>query len=285
MATSPELPVELQERVLAALGFSDAPEPTLESLTSLYAAWCHNVPFDNVRKLIHVAARDPGPLPGNDPVDFFEAWLAWRTGGTCWAGSGALHALLRSLGFSAARGIGTMLVVPDLPPNHGTVVVDFDGRRYLVDTSILHAAPLPLEPDEATGVDHPAWGVACGRRDGRWHVAWRPLHKTDGFECRIETLETDSATCGEYHERTRGWSPFNFELSARLNRDDRVVGAGFGKRVELDAAGRIHTTPLDPPLRRKVLIEELGIGEEIVDRLPADRPTPPPPGSHTAEAG
>src|ERR1043166_1095811 len=164
-----ELAPDLLERVLMQLGLSERPAPALVGLQTLYAAWCRRVPFDNVRKLIHVRNHDPGPLPGDDAAEFFEAWLTYGTGGTCWAGNGALHALLVSLGFQASRGMGTMLVAPHIPPNHGTVLVTSGAPRYVVDASILHSEPLPLDASTPTGVTHPAWGVQCGMRDGYWY--------------------------------------------------------------------------------------------------------------------
>ena len=278
-STRDGLEAGLLERVLVRLGLSGRPDPDLEGLRTLYAAWCRKVPFDNVRKLIHVNNRDPGPLPGDEAADFFEAWLRYGTGGTCWAGNGALHALLASLGFSAARGVATMLVDPDLPPNHGTVVVDCDGARYVVDASILHGEPLRLDEHTATGVDHPAWGVRCGRRDGHWLIRWRPLHQPEGLDCRIDHLHAARERFREQHERTRPWSPFNYELAARLIRGDAVVGAAFGRRVELDAAGGVSRQRLDADRRLRLLVDELGMQEELVRRLPPDTPTPPPPWS------
>jgi arylamine N-acetyltransferase len=146
------LSMDLLEQVLNRLALSDRPAPTLDGLQTLYAAWCRKVPFDNVRKLIHLHSHAPGPLPGDDPAEFLEAWLAYGTGGTCWAGNGALHAVLVSLGFEAIRGMGTMHAAPEAPPTHGTVVVTCGGSRYLVDASIMHGAPLPLHESEPTGV-------------------------------------------------------------------------------------------------------------------------------------
>ena len=175
------LSIDLLERVLTKLGLSDRPAPTLDGLQTLYAAWCRKVPFDNVRKLIHIHNHDPGPLPGDDATDFFEAWLTYGTGATCWAGNGALYTLLVSLGFHASRGMGTMLVAPHIPPNHGTVLVACDETRYVVDASILHGEPLRLDTDTPTGVTHPAWGVQCSMRDTHWYIRWRPVHMPDGL--------------------------------------------------------------------------------------------------------
>src|SRR4051812_26537593 len=105
---------QLLEDVLIKLGFSDGPAVSLLGLRALYGAWCKRVPFDNVQKLIRLGANDPGPLPGDSATDFFKMWLAHGTGGTCWAGNGALHCLLLSIGFVSTRALGTMLLAPDI---------------------------------------------------------------------------------------------------------------------------------------------------------------------------
>jgi N-hydroxyarylamine O-acetyltransferase len=275
---------DLVGRVLAKLEFSAWPSPSLEGLTAVYGAWCRLVPFDNVRKLIHVQGGEPGPLPGDDPVDFLEAWLACGAGGTCWAGNGALQALLAALGFRASRAVGTLLVAPNVPPNHGSVVVRIDGARYLVDASMLHGEPLPLI-EEPTRIGHPAWGVSCAPREGRWHIHWRPLHLPNALDCttyRLEETDAPRERFTELHERTRRWSPFNYQLYCRTNRAGRVVGIACGRRVEFDAAGALVQRPLERGERLAFLVEILGISESLARCLPADRPTPPPPNSRKA---
>lgn len=280
--TGTELPRELLERVLARLGFTTPPEPTLPGLRDVYGAWCRCIPFDNIRKLIHVRTGNAGPLPGSSPGDFLEAWLRHGTGGTCWSNAGATHALLVSLGFPAVRGIATMLAAPNLPPNHGTVQVMFDGVRYLVDGSILCGEPLRLDERETTRVEHPARGVQCAERNGHLYIAWRPLHKVDGFECRLERFGATAEDFREMYERTRGWSPFNYEANARKNRGEEVVGVAFGDAVTLRADGSVEQVPVTHAERDRVLIEKVGMSEEIVAQLPEDVETPPPPGSKTA---
>jgi N-hydroxyarylamine O-acetyltransferase len=275
---------ELVERVLVKLGLSEHPAPTLEGLQTLYAAWCRKVPFDNIRKLIHIHTHDPGPLPGDDATDFFEAWLAYGTGGTCWAGNGALHDLLLSLGFHVTRGLCTMLVAPHIPPNHGSVLVTHDETPYVVDASILHSEPLRLDALATTAVVHPAWGVQCDRRDGHWHIRWQLMFTEEKVDCRIEDLSVSRDTFQEHHEQTRPWSPFNYELNIRLICGDSVVGAALGQRVEYDRSGACLRTRLEGVARERLLIDELGIHEEMVQRLPADTPTPPPPWSKTAQS-
>ena len=177
-----------------------------------------------------------------------------------------------------------MLEVPNLPPNHGTVRVRFDGRHCLVDTSILHGKPLRLPETGENRLEHPAWGVRCSPRDGRWHIGWRPLHRLEGFERRLEGFGVAREEFERRHEETRPWSPFNYELTARLNRGGSVVGIVSGHRVVLHGDGTVDRIPVAEPERKRLLVDELGLSEELVDRLPPDVPTPPPPGSHTAAA-
>lgn len=274
----------LFELVLSRLGFSERPEPTLDNLRALYGAWCQRVPFDNVRKLIHVRSGAAGPLPGGTAEDFFEAWLRHGTGGTCWAVATAFHALLNSLGFDAERGVATMLAAPDIPPNHGTVRATIGEDRYLVDCAILHGEPLRLEENRETRIEHPAWGVRCSPQSGLWHVWWRALHKPDGFECRCEWFGAQGSELRDFYERTRGWSPFNYELTARVNRGDEVIGVSFGKAVTLHDNGQVTQASIPHEERMRLLVEEIGMSEEIVSQIPEDVPTPPPLGSRTRAA-
>ena len=270
----------LVDRVLDAFGLASRPMPDLDGLRTLYEAWCRNVPFDNIRKLIAVRAGDPGPLPGDRPREFLEQWLAHRVGGTCWAGNGALCALLGDLGFAAHRGVATMLVAPDIPPNHGTVVVDLPEGRFLVDASIMHVEPLPVAPGAGAAVDHPAWGVRGRWIGDKYAINWRPMMRGDRIDCRVDEWPVDVQRFRTQHEMTRGWSPFNFELVFNLVRDDgRVgVGNGLGRRILRDSESA-------EPLADRVafLVDECGVSEALAVRLPADVPTPPPHGSASAQ--
>ncbi len=276
------LDLELVDCVLSEFGLSKRPSVDLTGLKEIYGAWCRNVPFDNIRKLIHVAAQNPEPLPGDTATDFFEAWLKHRTGGTCWSSNGALHALLHSLGFKAVRGLATMLVVPHLPPNHGTVIVDMNGTNYMVDASILHELPLQLDINYAPDLSDFRWKLQLRRSDDKWCIWWQPLHMLEGLECRLDGFPISLSEFQERHESTRDWSPFNYELQTRKINGDKTVGIGRGVWVELKTDGASSSKRIDKAERDKLLIERSGYSEEIVSKLPDDRPTPPPPGSKTA---
>lgn len=274
----------LAERVLAKLGFSARPAADRAGLAALYAAWCRKVPFDNTRKLIHVRANASGPLPRDSPTDFLEHWLAHGVGGTCWAMHGALVAVLEASGFAARRAIGTMMVAPNLPPNHGSASVRLGAETLLVDGCIQHGEPLPLDAARETEVAHPAYGVRARPDGAKWLLRWRSPFAPDGMDCRIESLAGDAAAFHSYHAATQGWSPFNFQLFARIHRDGGVIGVARGERFDFAANGALTRAPMDRAARLAFLIDELGVSEELAARVPDDVPMPPPPGSATARA-
>jgi N-hydroxyarylamine O-acetyltransferase len=270
---------ELRDRVLERLGFSAAPTVDCEGLAALYEAWCRNVPFDNIRKWIAISRGDTTTLPGATAEDFFNAWLKHRTGGTCWAGNGALCELLKSCGFDAVRGVCTMLVAPDLPPNHGTVVATLDGEEYLVDASILHLKPMRLNLH--ISVAYP-YTVQLEFEEQRWQIHWRPANHPNGITCRVDYYPTDDADFQQRHEFTRAWSPFNYSLAIRTLRGRCVVGAIGLEWYQMSADGQTQRREVTVGERAEMLVQQLGYSEEIVSQLPIDQATPPPPGSRTA---
>jgi N-acetyltransferase len=181
----PHMRDELVEAVLGRLAV-ERPAPDHAGLRSIYASWCRSIPFDNTLKLIHTVEGLPGPLPGSTAESFFGEWLEHGTGGTCWAGNGALHDFLAELGFVVERALATMLPRPDLQgPNHGSVIVTLDDSRYIADASILSREPIRLEPgrqDAAGPLPRLTW------LEDKPAVVWRTLTAPDGFPCRIDRI-------------------------------------------------------------------------------------------------
>jgi N-hydroxyarylamine O-acetyltransferase len=264
--------------VLERLGV-DRPTPSLAGLRMVYAAWCGAVSFDNVLKLIHVEEARSGPLPGSTADCFFDAWLEHGAGGTCWAGNGALHDLLEALGFDVTRAIATMMSSPDARgPNHGSVVVTIEGERWIADASILSGEPIripaPGEPVGAGPLPRFEW------LDGNPAVIWRMLIAPGGFPCRIDRIGAEAREWDTLHVQTGNWSPFNYQLSARVLRGGTSLGVSSGQRFTFNPDGVLSTSHLDRDGRLRFLVEEMGISEEIARRVPADCPVPPRPEGH-----
>jgi N-hydroxyarylamine O-acetyltransferase len=270
----------LVETILQRMGMTNVPTIDLSGLGEIYAAWCRHIPFDNCRKLIARRTGSTEPLPGDDPLDFFEAWIQHGVGGTCWAVHGAWCDLLSALGFRAHRAVGTMMVAPNLPPNHGTVVVEIADQIYLVDVAIKYIEPLQIISGQEAIIDHPAWGVRGHWLNGKYAVRWRALHHPDPFDCRIDKWPVDVERFETQHEATREWSPFNFQLNFNLVKGEGRIGVGMGDEVRIDIDGLMTRKPLTD--RLSYLVDELGVSEQLARQIPPDVPTPPPPGSKTA---
>jgi N-hydroxyarylamine O-acetyltransferase len=255
----------LVDRVLARLDVGGI-RADHAGLIALYGAWCERVPFDNVRKLVHLGEGRSAPLPGSSSTDFFDAWLATGAGGTCWAGNGALYELCRALGFAAERVLATMLTRPDQPPNHGSVLVYLEGERFIVDASILSGTPLLLSPS----VGLPRIELA----NGTYTIVWRTPRAPEGFPCRIDRIGITDAEHDAFHQATATWGPFNYAVSARVNRNGLAIAYYGGQRFAFQPDGSVASGPID---RNRFLVDEMHIAAELVARVPPDRELPPAP--------
>src|SRR5258705_12208514 len=163
----------ITEAVLEKLGLPDRPPPDRDGLDTLYLAWCRAVPFDNLVKRIHLAGGSAAPFPNGDPEWFLRSLVRDGTGGTCWPGSGGLHALLTAIGFDARRGSGAMYDNLSGPIHtHGTVIVRIDGVDHWVDSSMLTNGPLPLTRGVETQRPDPVSPVRAEPVDDLWRVWW-----------------------------------------------------------------------------------------------------------------
>jgi arylamine N-acetyltransferase len=268
--------LQLVEQVLQKLGLQKHPGNDLSGLETLYGQWCRKVPFDNLQKRLFFSAGGKGPLPGHTANNFFRDWLAYGTGGTCWAVSHALYDLLQALGFEVRRASGTMLTSPTVRgPNHGTVVLILDGAQCLIDGSMLTERPLPLKEGVPGKAQHPAAQIQFEKCAEQWQFFCRPLHLLDGVWCRIDAIDVSVSAFDQYYEGTRAWSPFNFALYARINTQDQVTGIIADQKITIKSDGQATSELLQSADRVKFLVEQVGIAEEIIHRLPADEPLPP----------
>jgi N-hydroxyarylamine O-acetyltransferase len=262
----------LTEAVLQRLGLTERPAPDREGLETVYLAWCRAVPFDNLVKRIHLASGSSDPFPNGDPEWFLRAFVRDGTGGTCWPGSGGLHALLTALGFDARRGSGAMYDNLSGPIHtHGTVIVRVDGVDHWVDSSMLTEVPLPLRRGHETRRDDPVSPVRAEPVDDLWRIWWTGARDGSDIGC---LLLDDDVTAERYlarYEASRAMSPFNTYVYATRNAPGMRVTVVGGTRFERTAAG-IASARLDD--RDRVLVDEFGYSEEIAAQLPPDDPPP-----------
>lgn len=280
---APRLSEDLTFRVLEAMGLVRAPSPDIEGLRSLYRAWCAHVPFDNVCKVIALRTAPAAKLPYTDASDFFENWLTHGAGGTCWPGSNALFHLTRALGFRSRRLVGAMRDLGLM--NHSSVVVACDGEEWLVDSSLLTNAPLPLGDDVHVHAD-PIAPAEVEPVDGT-HLVWSHVPPSSTYlPCRLSREAVDHARCVASYEASRQLSPFNQRLYARRNRPGELVVLLGPTRFSRTREG-IESRDLSPDGVRDALCDDIGVSPQLVDAWvaagaleasfePPTGPRPPP---------
>jgi len=248
-ASENALDVTLRDAVLDRLGFSASPPADLGGLRAIYRAWCERVPFENVGKVIALRSGAEVPLPGRFAPSFFRGWLAQGSGGTCWSTANALHELLAAVGFPSRRVTAQMRDAGIT--NHGTVIVTVDGGEWLVDSSLLTAIPLPLNPQTFLSVD-PVFSAEVERVEGV-HVLWAYSPPASAhFPCRIFSEEAAHDEYLQRYEVSRERSPFNSRL---------YIGRNRGREVLL-LIGNVLWTKSDQGVTRRALSRE-----EVVESL------------------
>src|SRR5215813_12959364 len=276
LSLEPALSLDLVERVLTRLGLHQRPTLDLDGLNFLYGAFSGHVPFDNVQKRIWFAGPQTTPLPGGDPNEFFNNFLKHGTGGTCWPINGGLYALLRAVGFEACRIVGSV-VVDGYPQgaNHGSVVVTLDGTRYLVDAWMASFFVLPLVPGLRTSTGdgiHDIHAVPTGKGleiisypgfDREHPLPFRPEPEYDPVDYNFFLTRPD---------RTRTVGFFNDALFICRHFPECILTLGRKNRIRVTANGNLTKSEVGAAERRRSLIGEFGLSEEIVESLPPDVP-------------
>jgi N-hydroxyarylamine O-acetyltransferase len=272
----PALSLDLVERVVTRLGLREQPTLDLAGLNLLYGAFSGHVPFDNVQKRIWFAGPQTTPLPGSDPSEFFNNFLKHGTGGTCWPINGGLYALLRAVGFEASRIVGSV-VVDGYPQgaNHGSVVVTLDGTPYLVDGWMVSFKVLPLIPGVRTSTGdgiHDIHAVPTG--NGFEIISYPGFDREHPLPFRPEP-EYDPVNHSFFlsrADRTRTVGFFNDSLFICRHFSESILTLGRNNKIRVTADGTLTKSEVGGVERRRSLIKEFGLSEEIVEALPPDVP-------------
>lgn len=271
--SDPVLSPDLLERVLAKLGLSDHPSLDRSGLNGLYAAFCGKVAaIDNILKRIWLTGDQATPLTGGDPTDYFENWLTHGTGGTCYPTNGAMYALVSSLGFDTRR-IAGCIVMDEYPgTNHGSVVVTLDGVDYLVDGCFGAFEVLPLVPGRATFTRQGLNQIKAVPVENGFEIIWyTSINREQPLTFRTEPEHdpVDHNFFLTYYDETKKISVFNDTLFICRRYPDSIVTLGREKAV-VSADNTLTKTEIDDTGRKRVLVEEFDISEEIAAALPPD---------------
>jgi len=272
----PTLASGLVERVLAKLGVYQHPELNLTGLNALYAAFSANVPFDNIQKRIWFASSQTTPLPGGDPNEFFNNWLQHGTGGTCWPLNGAMYALAHALGFDARRIVGSV-IVEGYPrgANHGSVLVNLDGINYLVDAWMAAFKVLPLISGKPSSTGQGIHDISAVPTEIGFEIISYPGFDREHllpFRTEPEYDPVDRALFLARYDRTKAVGFFNDALFICRHFPESILTMGRKSKFRVAVDGAFTKTEPTEAQRKASLIEEFGLSEEIVEKLPPNVP-------------
>jgi arylamine N-acetyltransferase len=271
-APEPTLAPSLVERVLTKLGLRQRPALDLAGLNALYAAVSANIPFDNFQKRIWFAGPQTTPLPGGDPNEFFNNWLQHGTGGTCWPINGAMYSLAHALGFDAHRIVGSV-IVEGYPrgANHGSVIVTLDGINYLVDAWMVSFRVLPLISGKPSSTGNGIHDVRAVPIESGFEIITYPGFNREQplpFRPESEYDPVDHALFLARYDRTKSVGFFNDAIFICRHFPDSILTMGRKSKFHLSADNTLTKTEPTEDERKKSLIEEFGLSEEIIQKLP-----------------
>jgi arylamine N-acetyltransferase len=274
--SEPTLAPGLVERVLTKLGLRQRPALDLAGLNVLYAAVSANIPFDNFQKRIWFASAQTTPLPGGNPSEFFNNWLQHGTGGTCWPLNGGMYALARALGFEARRLVGS-IIVEGYPTgaSHGSVLVTLDNIDYLFDGWMAAFKVLPLVPGKPSSTGHGIHDISVAPTETGFEIlSWPGFNREQPLPFRTEP-EYDPADHAFFlarYDRTTTVGFFNDAIFICRHLPDSIITMGRKSQFHLAADGTLTKTEPTEAQRKTSLIQDFGLSEEIVEKLPPNVP-------------
>jgi arylamine N-acetyltransferase len=274
--SEPTLAPALLERVLTKLGLRERPTLDLSGLNALYAAVSANLPFDNFQKRIWFAGPQTTALPCGDPSEFFNNWLQHGTGGTCWPLNGAMYALAHALGFDTRRIVGSV-IVEGYPrgANHGSVVVTLDRVDYLFDGWMAAFKVLPLIPGTPSSTGHGIHDISVVPIESGFEIISYPGFNREQplpFRPEPEYDPVDHALFLTRYDRTKSVGFFNDAIFICRHLPDSIITMGRKSKFHLAADGTLTKTEPTEAERKTSLVEEFGLSQEIVEKLPPNVP-------------
>lgn len=148
----------------AVLGITPDPEPSLSQLERIQGAHVRALPFSNVDVLLQ-------QHPGISPSDVSTRLLHESRGGMCFEHTQLMAAALESLGYTVERRQGRVHEVTN-SRTHAVLVVNHDGRRYLLDPGFGLSSTGPLELVDGAEREESLGTYRISRQDFGGTVGW-----------------------------------------------------------------------------------------------------------------
>jgi len=125
--------------------------PTLQYLQELMTAYCSNVPWESVSKIVKKNLCDNTIDCLRLENEFWTSAFQYGTGGTCYESNWAFFCFLQNLGFD---GYLTSNKIIDKSSVHSAIVIMISEKKYIVDIGYPTYAPIPVSEEAVTVSDN-----------------------------------------------------------------------------------------------------------------------------------
>lgn len=99
------------------------------------------IPYENLTKIIKAGDEADPVRRMRQPVEVLSDYARWGSGGTCFSLTSCLQSILMEYGYSCRP---HMADLGNHRNNHCALIVDYNGRLYLLDPGYLITRPLPV---------------------------------------------------------------------------------------------------------------------------------------------
>lgn len=157
--------------VLKRLGIPSPTAPDLTLLTQIMARYRQNVPWETVSRVVRTHTIERLNERPRNPQDFWNDFLSYGTGGTCFESNYALYDLLLYLRFEAYL---TFCSVDNNAKRHSAIVALANSRRKcIVDVGWWTDCPLLVSEDERTINPNKIWDFSVTPLSGSSYQVMR----------------------------------------------------------------------------------------------------------------
>jgi N-hydroxyarylamine O-acetyltransferase len=246
MPAQPPAP-ELIPRYLAVLGVARQ-EPTLEALRELVTAHLTHVPFENISKLYNLKHHGLAGLPSLQL--YLDGIERYHFGGTCYANNYHFYSLLASLGYDVKLCAADM-TNPDV---HIVVMVNIDGREYLVDGGyggpFLSPIPRDLRTDYVVELGRDRYVLKPQNDHGRSSLElYRDGQQKHGYVAKPEARQIEE---------------FRQVIAESFRPDAIFLNSVLLTRFYLDRAVMIHNLMLVESRGSESMVRSLASRDQLV---------------------
>jgi arylamine N-acetyltransferase len=136
----------MTQKILNYLKLKEA-APTIEYLKELITAYCTNVPWESVSKIVKKELDGKKDNCIRLEEDFWDSSLKYGTGGTCYESNWAFYTFLQALGF---EGYLTINKVVGKSSSYSAIVIKINGEKYIADIGYPLYGPVQIIENSVT---------------------------------------------------------------------------------------------------------------------------------------